>query len=103
MRTFKQATKAGEADGTTVNHRISNFLLNYQTTSHTTTTNRSPSSLFLQREIHTYLDLLQPTCTEHVLQQQTNQKKSHDQHAKTQVFELGQTVMIRTIEANLSG
>ena len=77
--------KTGETDGTTVNHRLSNFLLNCRTTTHTTT-NRSPSSLFLQREIRTHLDLLQPTCTEHILQQQTNQKKHHDQHAKIRVF-----------------
>ena len=56
--------------------------------------------MFLQREICTYLDLLQSTCTEHVLQQQTNQKKHHDQHAKTRVFELGQTVMIRNYRGN---
>ena len=70
-RTFKQVMKAGEADGTTVNHRLSNFLLSYQTTTHAYyySTNRSLSSLFLQREIRTHLDLLQPTCTEHVLQQ----------------------------------
>ena len=85
VRKFKQAMKAGEADGTTVNHRLSNFLLSYQTTTHTTT-NRSPSSLFLQREIDTCLDLLQPTCTENVLQQQTIQKKHCDQHAKTRVL-----------------
>ena len=46
---------------------------------------KSPGSLFLQREICTRLDLLQPTCSEHVLQRQTNQKKNRDQHvyAKT--------------------
>ena len=99
VRTFKQAMKAGESDGTTLNHRLSNFLLSYRTTTHATT-NRSPSSLFLQREIYTRLDLLQPTCNEHVFQQQTNQQKQHDQHAKTRDFEPGQAVMIRNYRGN---
>ena len=44
VRTFKQAMKAGEADGTTVNHRLCNFLLSYVTELlhiRTTTTNIS--------------------------------------------------------------
>ena len=70
--------RSGEADGLPLAHRLQNFLLGYRATPHATT-NRSPSSLFLHRPIRTQLDLLRPSCSEHVLQQQTKQQLQHDQ------------------------
>ena len=37
VRTFKQAMKAGEADGLPLSHRLHNFLLSYRATPHATT------------------------------------------------------------------
>ena len=58
VRIFKQAMRSGEADGLPLAHRLQNFLLSYRAT----TTNRSPSFLFLHRPIQTQLDLLCPSC-----------------------------------------
>ena len=65
VQTFKQAMKAGKSD-----HRLTNFLLRYRSTPHATT-NQTPCSLFLKREIRTRLDLLKPSCSDHMLKQQS--------------------------------
>lgn len=49
----------------------------------------------MHQPIRTQLDLLRPSCNEHVLQQQTKQQMQHDQWAKMRDFEVGDTVMIR--------
>ena len=94
VRTFKQAMKAGEGDGLPLLHRLQNFLLSYRATPHATT-NKSPSSLFLFRPIRTLMDLIRPSCNEHVLRQQANQQLQHDKRARSRDFEVGETIMIR--------
>ena len=74
--------------------QLPNFLLSYRSTPHATS-NRSPSSLFLQRELHTRLDLLRPSCTDHITQKQVQQSLYHDSHARTRVFSDGQEVWAR--------
>ena len=64
----------------------------YRSTPHTTT-EHSPSALFLGRELHTRLDLLKPNCEDHVITQQSNQVQHHDQHAKLQQFQVRQCVV----------
>ena len=59
VRTFKQAMKASRLDGKSLAHSLENFLLTYRSTPHATT-NRSPASLFLGRNIRTRFDLLKP-------------------------------------------
>ena len=49
-----------------LSHRLANFLLTYGTTPHSTT-GKSPSQLFLQRDIRTHFDLLKPDCEKEVL------------------------------------
>ena len=66
----------------------------YRSTPHSTT-GRSPSALFLGRELRTRLDLLKPNCEEHVLSKKSKQALQHNQHAKTRCFEVGQQVMAR--------
>ena len=94
IKTFKQAMWSGEADGL---HRLQNLLLSYQAIPHATT-NRSLSSLSLHQPIQAQLDLLHPSCHEHVLQQQTKQQMQHDQRAIMRNFEVGETVMIRNYQ-----
>lgn len=56
VQTFKQAMKAGEQDGFTLQHQLQNFLITYWSTPHSTT-GQSPAPLFLG----------QPLCTRFVL------------------------------------
>ena len=93
-QTFKQAMKAMEHQAHPLAHRISNFLLRYHTTPHSTT-NKTPSALFLRHEIRTCMDLLKPCTEDTVLLKQAKQVSHHDIHAKERVFWVGQTVMAR--------
>ena len=98
VKTFKQAMRAGEPHQTPLKQRIVNFLLSYRPTPHATT-NRTPSSLFLQRDIRTRLDLLKPNCDDQVAYRQAQQKQHHDHHAKAREFSIGQEVMARNFRA----
>ena len=94
VKTFKRAMQAAESTNIPWNQRISNFLLCYRSTPHATT-NRSPSSLFLHREVRTRLDLLRPKVKTNVLNQQANQVQGRNQHAVTRNFQEGEKVMVR--------
>ena len=92
VKTFKQAMKATEHQSLTLAHRLSNFLLRYRTTPHSTT-NKTPSELFLRRIIRTRLNLLMPTSEYTVLNKQTQEAQHHDIHTRPRSFEVGQHVM----------
>lgn len=94
VRTFKQAMKAGNQDGLLLQHRLANFLITYRSTPHATT-QVSPCTLFLGRNIRTRLDLVHPDIAKRVCEKQSQQKESHDQHARERDFALGQIVMVR--------
>ncbi len=96
IRTFKEAMKAGVKDGLSWNQRMANFLLTYQTTPHAST-QQSPCSLFLQRELRTHLNLLTPNVQEKVEQEQTRQKERHDKHARQRTLFSGQPVMVKNL------
>ena len=88
--------KASDNDGRSVSHRLANFLLSYRATPHATT-NRSPSSLFLNRTLRTRFSLLYPNTEQHVTAVQADQVLQHDQHAKTRNFQIDQQVMVRNL------
>ena len=96
VQSFKQALKAGRSGGRPLSHRLGNFLLTYRTTPHSTT-GKSPSQLFLQRDIRTHFDLLEPDCEKEVLDKQGTQKSSHDKRAKKREWFVGQRVMVRNV------
>jgi len=93
VRTFKEAMKASQHDGLSSQHRLQNFLMTYRITPHATT-NVTPCSLFVGRNIRTRFDRLQPSVEETVLAKQAAQSDHHNQHAKDRHFHTGQAVMV---------
>ena len=98
VQTSKRAMKAGEKDGQALSTRLSQFLLCYRSTPHTTT-NVSPGELFLQRKIHTRFDLLKPDLESLVNAKQSDQKKYHDSHSQLRQFSSSQLVMAKDFRA----
>lgn len=97
VQSFKQAIKAARSGGRSLSHRLANFLLTYRTTPHATT-GKSPSQLFMGRQIRTRFDLLIPDCGRHVLERQAQQKSSHDRaHSRNCQWFVGQRVMARNL------
>ena len=96
VQSFKQSLKAGKDGGRTLAHRLASFLLTYRSTPHATT-GKSPSQLFLKRDIRTRFDLLKPDCEKRVLEKQSHQKSSHDLRAKKREWFVGQRVMARNM------
>ena len=73
--------KVCKASKLSIQQRIENFLLTYRSTKDPTT-DRTPSGLFLGRELRTRLSLLRPNVVEKVMDSQAKQKATHDVHAK---------------------
>ena len=97
IQTFKQSMRAGDRGSTnlTLHHRIANFLLTYRSTPHATT-NQSPASLFLQRQLRTRFSLITPSIERRVHSKQAEQKSQHDKHTKIRQFQMDQPVMVRS-------
>ena len=85
VQTFKKAMKAGNNDGPSLVTRLSRFLLGYRSTPHSTT-NLTPSELFLKRKVRTRFDLLRPSTEDFVSSKQAQQKMHHDLHPKSREF-----------------
>ena len=96
VQSFKQALKAIQNDGRSLNNRLSTFPLTYRSAPHTTT-GVPPCTLFLQRKLCTRFDLLKPNCEERVLEKQAQQKQQHDRRAKSREWHVGQSVMARNL------
>ena len=95
VQTCKQALKAGKDSGRSLSHRLSNFLIGYRSTRHSTT-GQSPSELFLRRNIRTRFDLLKPDVERQVLEKQAQQKLSHDKRSGNRTFTVGNRVMAKS-------
>ena len=96
VQTCKQALKAGKDSGLSLAHRLSNFLISYRSTRHSTT-GQSPSELFLRRRIRTSLDLLKPDAERQVLDKQAQQKLAHDKRVRENTWTVGERVMAKNV------
>ena len=92
VRTFKHAMK--RMDTGTVETRVSRFLFHYRITPHSST-GVSPAEMLMGRRLRSHLDQLRPDVAQRVIRQQDKQKYHHDKHAKTRVFGIGDTVLVR--------
>ena len=80
----------------TLQHHLENFLLTYRTSPHATT-DQTPSTLFLGREVRTRWDLLKPSLEKSVNEKQASQMSQHDAHAKERESFVGQQVMTKNL------
>ncbi len=101
VQSMKQSLKATSKSGRTLSHRLCDFLLTYRTSPHSTT-GVSPSALLMKRELRVRFDLLKPGPDSRVMENQTLQKKGHDQHSTSRQFFLGQAVMAKNFRPGLA-
>ena len=77
VQSLKQGLKASLRSGLPLSQCLSNFLMTYRRTVHSTT-GVTPSSLFLKRELRTRFNLLRPDTSVDVRRKQSQQKSDHD-------------------------
>ena len=94
VQTFKKAMMSKLQKGVTISQMLSSFLLSYRTTPHSTT-NVTPAELFINRNIRTRLDLIQPNIESTVTKAQGMQKAQHDTKAKETRYMIGENVMAK--------
>ena len=90
VQTFKKAMKTSN----NLNQALTSFLLTYRSTPHSTT-NETPSKLFLGRKLRTRLDLLLPNYEKVVSERQAEQKMAHDKHCLPRELAVGEAVMAK--------
>ena len=88
--------KASRNKNLTFSHKLANFLLTYRTTPNATT-GIPPRELLMKRSLRTRWDLLRPETELQVCKRQAQQKEKHDQHARKQDFQVGQSVMVNNM------
>ncbi|CAC5425906.1 unnamed protein product [Mytilus coruscus] len=69
VQTFKQSLKAMRGENSDINKKLAKFLLAYRNTPHTTT-NETPSKLFMGRHLRNRLDLIKPDINRQVQDKQ---------------------------------
>ena len=95
VQTFKRAMLKDFGSRPT-HHQLANFLLVYRSSPHTTT-NRTPSELFLKQQLRTRMDLLRPDSRvqTRVSEKQGSQKLDHDRRSVQREYRVGETIMAR--------
>lgn len=87
VRTFKTAMKAKRTQGGTWSQKISEFLLSYRSTPHSTT-RRAPGELLMGRQLRTRLDAVRPNLGRCFLKQTCPDKPTRN-------VEVGDPVLVR--------
>ena len=94
VQTLKKALNAHQCDEGTLHQKLSRFLLNYRTIPHSTI-GISASELFLSRRLRTRLELLHTSIKKAVHEKQAQQRKYHNAHIKSRIFEVEKSVLAR--------
>ena len=94
VQTFKSAMDKMTQDNSSIETKVSRFLLKYRLTPHSTT-GQSPSEMLMQRKIRSRLDLPRPDLEHKVHLKQQEQKHNHDKRAKERNFQAGDLVYAR--------
>jgi transposase InsO family protein len=96
VQSFKRCLSASKDSDKTLSQKVANFVLNYRSTPHATT-GRTPSFLFLGRELRTRLTLVRPDAHGRVMNKQAAQKSAHDQKAIYREFYAGDPVLVKDL------
>ena len=94
IQTFKNSMRAMKDENRDINQKITNFLLTYRNTPHSTT-NEIPAKLFLGRNLRTRLSLLKPNIQINVSRNQMNTTFQEKRTKNSRYFEDGQSVIAR--------
>lgn len=92
VRTFKAGISRMQSGS--ILDRLSRFLFTYRNTPQSTT-GTSPAEPFQGRRLHSPLDLVKPDLEGRVVNEQLNQKRRHDCHARAGEFGIEQKVLAR--------
>ena len=97
VQTVKRGLKALNIEKGDAELKLSNYLLGYRSTP-TTTTGRTPSELFLGRNVRTRLDLMKPNLQERMTQYETKME-TYQQKRRQPVreFQEGEKVLVQNI------
>ena len=96
VQSFKYHRKASKGGKLSIQQRIANFLLAYRSTTHSTT-GRTPAGLFLGRKLRSRLTLLCPSVGEKVMDSQSMQKATHEEHANCSEFFPGDRIWAKDL------
>ena len=94
VQTFKRAMKAKRSQKASWNQKITEFLLCYRNTPHTTT-RRTPAELMFGRNLRTRLDAVHPNIGYRIQKQASSDKP-------TRSLDIGETVLVRDYRKNQS-
>ena len=94
VQTFKEAMKKMSEENGDIYQKLTNFLLIYRKTPHTTTT-EAPALLLNKRNPRSRLDLIKPDVNRRIKEQQQKQKKYFDIGSQFKEFISNQPVWVR--------
>ena len=102
VQTFKQALRSMHQNSRPVKEKLAKFLIAYRNTPHSTT-DVSPTQLFLGRPLRTRLDLVKPNLNRKMVNQQHQQsiRAANEKGRHRRQLEVGDSVMSRDYRGDL--
>ncbi|XP_015778003.1 PREDICTED: uncharacterized protein K02A2.6-like [Acropora digitifera] len=103
VQTFKQALRSMHQSSRPVKEKLAKFLTAYRNTPHSTT-DVSPTQLFLERPLRTRLDLVKPNLNRKMVNRQHQQRiirAANEKGRHRRQLEVGDSVMLRDYRRDL--